>query len=252
LAEYLSAGDKSYYCEMTAGYETDSQDIWGNTMWSAPEGSAGLPGDPDRLAGAVSFFVGEIQQEVPAYSAVKREGKSLHQYAREGMLYTGITRNITIRSIEILKVGPDKLGFVVECGSGTYVRMLCRDLGRKLGCGGVMSFLLRLKVGQFLLENSVTLEEIRIRKEFRGCFDDIIAPKESALAGMTRIIADSKQAERIRHGQPVWLTADCSWDEDKVWASDDRLHLVALGHASTGEGGRNGQILFKPDKVFAE
>jgi tRNA pseudouridine55 synthase len=310
LADYLSGGDKSYYCEMVTGYETDTQDVWGNVTWEAPEVAMQNHPLKEALLEVMQAFVGDIEQEVPAYSAVKREGKSLHRYAREGTLHTDIFRNVSIRSVEIIRVEPWRIGFVVECGSGTYVRMFCRDIGRKLGCGATMSFLLRLRVGPFRLDKSVTLEEIRARKDSGEPFRHMIAPKELALAGMPKIMVSAEEAAKLRHGQSVWLptqglsaqglsaqspfvqglsarglpacglpvqgipvnslSAKHLSDGDRAWASDPGQRLVALGHvaqahealghvtlgheASAGgrSGSRYGQVLFHPEKVFAD
>ena len=249
LADYLSGGEKSYYCEMKLGFETDTQDVWGNTTWINPAGIPGPGRDRAKAEDAARSLEGEILQEVPAYSSVKREGKSLYAYAREGMLHTGLSRPVSVRSIRIAGLDGDTLRFVVECGAGTYVRMICRDIGRKLGCGGAMSFLLRLSVGPFLLEDSVTLEEIRERAD-SGAMDAIIAPGELALARLPRMEAGVQEAGRIRCGQSVWLLSDAK-DEGRAWASDGQGRLIALGCSKPGSGSRAGQALFKPDKVFS-
>lgn len=275
LADYVSGGEKSYYAEMRLGYETDTQDIWGKTIWISPEGKDGPFADPEKLKAAFRSLEGEIIQEVPAYSAVKRGGKSLYQYAREGNPYTGITRKAMIRSIRLIGGDgeepalpePERIRFCVECGGGTYVRMLCRDLGRRLGGGGVMSFLLRTKVGSFRLEDSVTLEEIQTRKEGGG-YGDLIAPKELALARMPRATVNRQCAEKIRHGQSLWLHeidityadpppegAETSLIRDaghKIWVADEGMRLAAVGCCQPGGLSRKGQVLFKPDKVFTE
>ena len=322
LAEYLSGGEKAYYCEMAAGYETDTQDIWGETTWVYPGDVDNALLAPDRIAEAARSLVGEIEQEVPAYSAIKREGKSLHQYAREGKLYTGITRTVSVRSIQLLDIyaHPDadaeahtdtdadtdahtdtdvdtnaqalaqarKIAFIVECGAGTYVRMICRDIGRKLGCGGVMSFLLRLRVGPFRLEDSFTLEEIRQWAGEGKAGEGFIAPKELALAYLPKLTANSHEAARLRQGQAMWLPADglalksggtapsgeslmppgsgaASGDGlvqgstaaappkggYRAWVADGEGRLAALGICKPGGDSRSGHVYFKPDKTFS-
>ena len=263
LADYLSGGDKSYYCEMALGYETDTQDIWGATIWVCPVDTPDPLGEPEKLAEAARSLEGKVMQEAPAYSSVKREGKSLHQYAREGKPITGVMRQVDIRSIRLLDAWPASpaspapwrdrpVRFIVDCGSGTYVRMICRDMGRKLGCGAAMSSLLRLRVGPFHLDQSVSLDEIKRMKEDGEGFEAVLHPKELALTRMTELHVEDEEALRLRHGQGVWLPGGeaVKPEEGRAWASEAGGRLVALGAYTPGSGDRAGWVFFKPDKTF--
>ena len=263
LASYLSGGKKSYYCEMALGYETDTQDIWGEITQTFPRSSQRAQNDPEAIREAFRSQTGEIWQEAPAYSSVKKDGKSLHRYAREGKPVTGITRKVRIDSIDLIGFGGDKIRFIVYCGSGTYVRTLCRDIGRKLDTGGAMSFLLRLSVGPCLLEDSVTLEEIQDRASAGEKLPDgILLPKELALSALPCLQAGRGEAIALRQGQVVWLRAEAPqrvnpvqadpqvWTGRMIWVADDDRRLVALGFGEPGQSGREGQFLFKPDKTF--
>jgi len=256
-AEFLSGREKSYYCEMKTGYETDTQDIWGDTTFVYPDGASSfLCGASDFYRAAVPL-TGRIEQEVPAYSSVKRDGISLHRLARQGKPVVGIYREIEIFSLKVTDFKKGKICFLVECASGTYVRMLCRDLGRTLGCGSVMAFLLRLSVGIFSLKDSVTLEEIAQSADI----SELLKPKEWALEGLPMVKADSLESEKLRQGQALWLSVQTqpkqqtqqvqqNQDEQQCWVEDPRGRLVAVGRmrAGTGEGG--GQVLFQPEKTF--
>lgn len=253
LAEYLAGRDKSYYCEMLLGYETDTQDIWGRTIAEYPERDAGHEESREEIVKAMRSLEGEILQEIPAYSSVKHEGKSLHRYAREGRQITGMARKTRVASIALVDFGKGRIRFTVECGGGTYVRMLCRDIGRYLGAGGVMSFLLRLEAGPFRLENSVTLEEILMRmRDGEDSLREIVLPKELALGNLTRYTADSREGEKLRQGQAVWLRTESQGAAYgcKAWASGADGRLIAIGEGVPGSGSQSGSLLFRPDKTF--
>ena len=270
LASYVSLSGKTYYCEMIFGYETDTQDIWGNTTRLCP----GFTGEVDTRALSRSF-IGEIDQEVPAFSSVKREGKSLHRHAREGRLIEGVTRKITINSLDFTHFDSESAGFVVDCGSGTYVRALCRDIGRKLDTAAVMAFLVRLRAGSFLLKDSITLEEIMKRRdEGEAGLRSVIIPKEAALRDLPSFTVCEADAAKLRQGQSVSLPYDTagltrpddssgtnapadeacesgeSRGESHGWVKDADGGLIAIGRARELRE-KAGFVLFKPDKTFA-
>ena len=264
LADYLAGGEKIYYCEMKLGYETDTQDIWGSVTAVYPPVHPDPTRDPAILQQALRSLEGEILQEAPAYSAVKLEGKSLHRYAREGKPVTGIMRKAFVHSFSLIGAEEGVLRLVVRCGEGTYVRMLCRDLGRILRTGAVMSFLLRLRVGPFFLEDSVTLEEILHQKDADPDFlPAVLSPKELALRQVPFLSAKEDEALRLRQGQSLWLAAPVNWAAEgnqppprsadtrmNVWVKDEKQRLAALGTCAPGLGAHESQYLFKPDKTF--
>jgi tRNA pseudouridine55 synthase len=283
LASYLAGGEKSYYGELELGYETDTQDVWGEKIAAFPTPALDPAGDMERVRQAARSLEGEILQETPAFSAVKQQGQSLHRLARAGKLAggsNGPVREVFVRRFQILSCGGARIRFLVDCGSGTYVRMLCRDLARHLGSGGAMSFLLRLSVGPCLLADSVTLEELRRWQEEDGTLPaGVLAPKELALWGLPQTLAGEEEAARLRQGQKLWLAApetfaarpdfsarpafsaagsepcparpDCPVAEaDKACVLDRQGRLVALGAWQVGYGEKKGRILFRPDKTF--
>jgi tRNA pseudouridine55 synthase len=108
---------------------------------------------------ALSEFIGEIKQIPPQYSAIKVGGRAAYKSARQGkILHLGL-RSVTIHEIEILKYQWPKLSLRVRCGSGVYIRSLARDLGKRLGTGGYLSGLVRTRVGEFTLDQAMSLEE---------------------------------------------------------------------------------------------
>ena len=173
LVEYLQAGRKTYIAEATFGYETDTLDGVGQTVREADSSGVTL----DAIHHALEALHGEIAQVPPAFSAIKREGRKLYDLARAGQLdeSTLAPRQVTIyeaRPTRFVEAEAGQAGEAgqrpralihVECSSGTYIRSLVRDLGRALGCGATMTFLVRTQSGSFSMEDAVTLEEITAR-----------------------------------------------------------------------------------------
>ena len=106
-------------------------------------------------------FQGVISQIPPAYSALKIDGKRAYKLAREGKTPEMKARNVEIKSLEITQTGEDELSFLVKCSKGTYIRTLAGDIGEFLGCGAVLTELIRREVGPFKLENAVSIDELK-------------------------------------------------------------------------------------------
>ena len=147
--------DKEYLAEITLGTVTDTQDITGNVLSSAPAdvGQA-------EFVEALRLFTGAQQQIPPMYSAIKTGGKKLYELARKGIEVERAPRDITIYSIDIVSKTENGYLFKVVCSKGTYIRTLCHDIGAHLGCGGTLSSLRRTRVGAFSIDDAVTLEEV--------------------------------------------------------------------------------------------
>lgn len=157
LIEYATDADKAYRAELTFGYATDTADDTGAVIARAGEDRR-----PDTAAieAALQSFTGHSEQIPPMHSAVKIGGKKLYELAREGVEIERQPRRVFIAAIKLVKVWDDKILFDVTCSKGTYIRSLCADIGAKTGCPAVMSFLVRTRVGPFLLAEAHTLEEI--------------------------------------------------------------------------------------------
>jgi len=123
----------------------------------------GLVFDAGRITEVLNSFKGLISQLPPAYSAVRVNGKRLYEYARQGEAIDIKPRLVNIKSITVIRMDRDKkrVLFDVECSKGTYIRTICHDAGRILGCGAAMSCLIRTASGAFTIENAVTIEELK-------------------------------------------------------------------------------------------
>ncbi len=160
LIEFFPTG-KKYRAFMMLGVETDSYDLEGEELSRQQ-----VILDREKLDGVIKNYVGEIEQTPPVFSAVHHNGKRLYEYARQKIEVSDIPkRKILIKSVEIkdfvdVNEANPIVVFDVECSSGTYIRSLIHDIGLDMSCGAVMSDLIRLKSGDFSIEDSLTLEEV--------------------------------------------------------------------------------------------
>lgn len=154
--EFFMEDDKEYVAELIFGVTTDTGDLEGNITNICQPNI-----DRFRLKEILKEFTGEIIQIPPMYSAVRHKGKKLYELARQGVTVERNPRTVKIDSLDLLDFDEKKALVKVACSKGTYIRTLCEDIGRKLGCGACLSCLVRTRSGFFLIENSVTLEEIK-------------------------------------------------------------------------------------------
>lgn len=159
-SEFLTEQGKSYSAVMRLGIESDTEDIYGNVMSKTDV----LP-SKDEVIATVNSFVGEIEQVPPMYSALKVGGQKLVDLARKGITVERESRCVTIESIYCQPI--DKYNYLinVKCSKGTYIRTLCADIGKKLGCGAVMASLTRCESAGFSLNDCYTLEDLEKMSE---------------------------------------------------------------------------------------
>ena len=163
ISTLMLEADKSYRATLSLGAETDSGDLTGEVVQQADYQAVDL--SSERVKEVLTQFKGEIEQIPPMHSALKRDGKPLYEYARQGIVLERPPRQVTIYSIELISLEADTLVLDVECSKGTYIRTLAQDIGRVLGCYAHLSALRRLSVGDFLLSGAVTLEQIQKEAE---------------------------------------------------------------------------------------
>ncbi|NYT86576.1 tRNA pseudouridine(55) synthase TruB [Pollutimonas harenae] len=151
--------DKGYVATLRLGEETDSGDLTGNIVAQAPSEFKGVT--QSEFEKVLPQFRGEIEQIPPMYSALKRDGKPLYEYARQGIELERPARKVTIHALELLQFNGLEAEILVECSKGTYIRTLAQDIGRQLGCGGHLKALRRIRVGPFKLDDAVGLEALQ-------------------------------------------------------------------------------------------
>jgi len=197
LTDLLMAGAKTYRATVRLGVETDTDDAAGHPVAEAP-----IPALTRALVeAALSSFVGEIMQVPPAYSAITRGGQPLYRKARRGAEVRLEARPVTVHRIEILGLGEDGFDIEVECGKGTYIRALARDLGLRLGTRGHLASLRRTRCSGFGLEDAIRLEDLERASPLEAAFR--LIPPVDALPWLPRLMLGSDDLERVRHGRAV-------------------------------------------------
>lgn len=171
VCDLLTDKDKEYKAVLLLGQATDTQDISGEVINSAPVNVT-----EDEVTAVINSFVGRQMQVPPMYSALKVNGQKLCDLARQGVMVERKAREINIFSIEIEDISLPKVTMSVHCSKGTYIRTLCNDIGEKLGCYGCMKSLLRTRVAGFKLADACRLSEL---EEMLKTGQDFVIPIDS-------------------------------------------------------------------------
>ena len=200
LVSFLQDGDKEYEGRMVLGRITDTQDATGRIQEERPIN--GLT--REAVEEAAKEFVGNIQQVPPAYSAVKINGRPAYKMARKGEDVALKSRTITVHDFRILEADLPLVRFSALVSKGTYVRTLVSDLGERLGVGGCLDRLRRIKTGPFSLEQAVTLDEARDLAA-DGTLTDRMIPANEALGFMPQVMVSPRTAEHVAHGRSLDL-----------------------------------------------
>ncbi|WP_062353561.1 tRNA pseudouridine(55) synthase TruB [Pseudoxanthomonas mexicana] len=199
IAGLLLGSGKAYDTVAVLGTTTDTDDAEG-----APLRERAVPPlDVASLEAALASLKGRIRQRAPIYSALKQGGEPLYTKARRGDVIEAPERDVEVHGIEILDIASGQLSLRVQCGSGTYVRSLVRDLGEALGCGAHVGALRRLWVDPFRQPRMYTLEALQTLAEQGGeaALDACLLPIEAGLAGFPRVDVDAVGVRRLAQGQ---------------------------------------------------
>lgn len=195
LSQFFLKGDKVYEAELVLGIVTDTQDATGTVIERHPLDGVSAKQVHDMAA----RFVGTITQVPPVYSALKHQGTPLYKLARRGSPVEKPARPVRINQLEILEVNLPTVRFSVSCSSGTYVRTLCADIGRKLGCGGHLKTLCRTASCGFSIDAAFSLEKLAELREQCRLVETVI-PMNESLPFLPAAVADDVLAKRIRNG----------------------------------------------------
>ena len=192
--ELLPEHKKSYTARVKLGITTDTLDITGEILSQSP-----VSVTEEQLLSVADNFKGEIWQTPPMYSALKKDGERLYDLARKGIEVTREQRQITIEKLEIYDFDGTEFSMDVTCSAGTYIRSLCDDIGKELGCGAVMTELRRTSANGFSIESAVTLEELEtLVKENK--VESALTTVENALISYNEITVTQPQANRFHNG----------------------------------------------------
>jgi tRNA pseudouridine55 synthase len=199
----LLEADKSYVARVKFGARTDTGDAEGQIIeeFTLPQ-FASETAIRSALDALLPKFTGPISQVPPMYSALKRDGKPLYEYARAGVELERMPRDITIHQIRWTDIQWPEATLEVSCSKGTYIRVLAEDLGNALGCGAHLTGLRRTEVGHLTLEQSFTIESIQQGLKDTSTY---ILPVDALLQTLPHLTVDEQQAKRLEMGQRVPL-----------------------------------------------
>jgi tRNA pseudouridine55 synthase len=200
IAGLLLGSHKAYEAECRLGATTTTDDAEGEIVERRD-----VPAfDAERIRAGLATLTGRITQVPPVYSALKQGGVPLYRRARRGEEVSAPPREVDVYRFELLGHTGDRLRLLVECGSGTYVRSLARDLGEWLGCGAHLTALRRLWVEPFREPRMSTLDELAALAETDpAALDGRLLPLEQGLVGYPQVHLDAATAVRLRQGQGV-------------------------------------------------
>ena len=218
-AEFLESAEKEYVAGLRLGVVTDTQDTSGTVLETNS-----VCVTRAQLEAALRQFLGPIEQIPPMYSAIKINGQKLYELARRGQEVARRPRSITIHALELLEGEGADWTIRVRCSKGTYVRTLCHDLGRALGCGGCMSSLRRTRAGSFTLAQAVTMQQVL---DFAAGQDpqQLLMPVDAVFAAHPPLIVTLGQAAKLKNGAQVkdWQFQPGTY---RVYAEDGEFLLL--------------------------
>jgi|SRR5499427_5468112 tRNA pseudouridine55 synthase len=230
---FVMDGRKTYHFTVRWGEERDTDDAEGRVVASSHAHPA-----PEAIRALLPGFIGTIEQVPPRFSAIKIEGERAYDIARDGEEFELKARVVNIDRLALIEMlDPDHTRFEAECGKGTYVRALARDLGRMLGCYGHVSALRRMAVGPFAEPDMISLERVEAlchrAAAGEGNLADALLPVATALDDIPALAVSRADAARLRGGQAVLIRGrDAPVVRGAVYvtASGDLIALAEVDH----------------------
>lgn len=198
VSSFFLNADKKYRSVFTLGVATDTGDAEGRELTRAES----IDVSDEIIARRLDEFRGRLEQIPPMYSAVKFQGQPLYKLARKGIEVVRKPRLVSIFELSFTRVDQENIEVFLHCSSGFYVRSLAHELGQKLGCGAHVSSLQRTGVGQFSLENTTSLDQLRQETDLQ-VLDSLLIPMDSGLQHLPGVNLTDDAAYYLCRGQPV-------------------------------------------------
>ena len=253
IIEYANMPDdpeaKIYRCTMRLGFETDTQDIWGSRLEKpsqTAEFQLSLVKHKDEIERVLKSFEGSGVQRPPLYSAVKVGGRRLYEYARKGISLADEKikeRKIYIKYVYVNHINEETndVVFDVHCSKGVYIRTLCSDAGKALGCGGVMSGLTRLRSDSFSIDDAISVENLKdCDTPFR-----VLIRADKPLEWMKRADLPENSVIKFTMGQTIALS-----EKEYLRVRDEQHVRVYNGNSFLGIGKPLETGFIKPEKIL--
>ena len=193
--EFFESAEKEYLTTLRLGLRTDTQDVTGRVLETRP-----VDVTQEALKAVLSRFLGPQMQTPPMYSAVKVNGQKLYELARQGKEVERQPRQITIHELELLEFQDGDCRLRVRCSKGTYIRTLCEDIGRALGCGGCMAALRRSRAGVYTLDRAIPLQQLLDRFESGQDVSSLLLPVDSLFQDSPPVRLTPRQERACRDG----------------------------------------------------
>ncbi len=228
---------KGYRAQFKLGWRSDTDDVTGEMSEVPTTGEV----TASQIEAALPRFVGQIEQVPPQYSAVHVAGQRAYKRARRGERVEIKARTVEVYGIDLVSFSYPEVELAIECGSGTYVRSIGRDLGEMLGCGAVMSRLERTHIGPFDLAEAVDLQQLTA-----DSLNDCLLPVSAATAHLPRYRCTSDELTDIVHGRRFDCRQPSGFDDGALVAvatAEDELACLANFRAQDGT--------LAPKQVFA-
>ena len=254
FSQDLLEADKTYEARVRLGETTTTGDAEGEVLLTRP-----VTVDEAAIRAVLPRFTGPISQVPPMYSALKRDGKPLYEYARAGQTLEREARDVTIHLLEMTACSlPDAAEFTfrVTCSKGTYVRTLAEDIGEALGCGAHLRALRRTAVGPLTLEGAVTLEDLAAIDHAQRV--EKLAPVDALLKTLPTVWLDEALAKRFAHGQRLRLDETRCPQPLRACAAahhdiEVKVYAEAVGDAAgrlLGVARLDGEALLTPQRLL--
>lgn len=215
LCDMLTDHSKVYEAVLLLGQSTDTQDVSGDVLQEAP-----VDVSEEEVREAIMSFVGPYDQIPPMYSALKVNGQKLCDLARAGKEVERKARPVEIYEIQIEEIHLPRVRMTVSCSKGTYIRTLCHDIGEKLKCHGCMESLLRTRVGQFLLKDSLTLAQVEAYRD-ENRITEIVMPVDQVFSDCPALNLKKEAAKLGYNGNPFTSTQALTENDQMVEKSSD-------------------------------
>ena len=216
VVEYLVGSRKTYCAEVTFGIETDTYDSEGQVVSKAPASQIQAIKVQD-IESALRALTGKILQVPPMYSAIKKQGKPLYKLARAGIDVELQPREVEIYRAQLIAWQAPVAKIEIECSKGTYIRSFAHDLGKILGCGAYLSYLVRLASGRFKLEDALPLSVLEQAIQL-GYWQELIFPLDYALLDFGAAILGPESQKAVTSGQ--------SWAPRFQQPTDERIREI--------------------------
>jgi tRNA pseudouridine55 synthase len=236
LAQFYNEADKRYEGTIQFGWATDTYDAEGHA--AGPRQSAEI--SLQQVQAAAAEFIGEISQFPPPFSAKKIAGIPAHRLARKGQPVELKPKQVAIKELAFYDCGGQTVCFRAWVSSGTYLRSLAHDLGKKLGCGGHLAALKRTAVREFTIDEAYSLEQLE-QAQATNTLDEFFLHPRLVLPEFPAVVASPESAARIRHGGAVNLPEFSKAGIVRVFAGQRELLAIARRVAGT---------LFQPKVVL--